>query len=193
MDAHRPRRARGVHRRPARHRHRTGPRHEFPDPLPRLIAATDPAAVQRWVLRDRKRLKQWSKGRAPLAGDAAHPTSPYAAYGAGMATEDGYFIGRRLVGVDLRDYQAVRAALQAYETPRKPHTARQVQQAFILGKVFHHAPRPLQTVRDLILDRTPLLQKKVGESSPGEILKQIAEIDAAEGAFRAALGKATTE
>ncbi|GAA5084679.1 2-polyprenyl-6-methoxyphenol hydroxylase-like FAD-dependent oxidoreductase [Thermocatellispora tengchongensis] len=109
-----------------------------------------------------------------------------------MATEDGYFIGRRLAGVDLRDHHAVRRALQAYETPRKPHTARQSQQAFILGKVFHHAPRPLQVVRDLILDHTPLLQKAVGEASPAEIVKQIAEIDAAEQAFQAALGGRAT-
>ena len=152
----------------------------FAAPLPELVAATDPDNVQRWVLRDRKPMKQWSEGRVTLAGDAAHSTSPYAAYGAGMAIEDGYFLGRRLAGVDLGDHAAVRAALQAYEDPRKPHTARQSQQAYALGKVFHHAPRPLQTVRDLILDRTPFLQKVVGESSPGEILKQIAEIDAAE-------------
>ncbi|MEV5828023.1 NAD(P)/FAD-dependent oxidoreductase [Spirillospora sp. NPDC052242] len=164
----------------------TGLAEGFAAPLPRLIAATDPAHVQRWVLRDRKPLKQWSKGRVTLVGDAAHSTSPYAAYGAGMATEDGYFLGRRLAGVDLSDHTAVRTALQAFEEPRKPHTARRSQQAYILGQVFHHAPRPLRAVRDLILDRTPLLQKVVGESSPGEILKQIAEIDAAENAFTAA-------
>lgn len=158
---------------------------EFATPLPQLIAATDPADVQRWVLRDRKPLKQWSKGRATLVGDAAHSTSPYAAYGAGMAIEDGYFLGRRLAGVDLSDYAAVRAALNGFEAPRKPHTARQSQQAYILGQVFHRAPRPLQVLRDLVLDGTPLLQKVVGESSPGEILKQLAEIDAAEQAFTA--------
>jgi 2-polyprenyl-6-methoxyphenol hydroxylase-like FAD-dependent oxidoreductase len=158
---------------------------EFPVPLPQLIAATHAANVQRWVLRDRKPLKQWSKGRATIVGDAAHPTSPYAAYGAGMATEDGYFLGRRLAGVDLSDYAAVRATLDAFETPRKPHTARQVQQAFILGKVFHHAPAPLRLMRDAILDRTPLLQKVVGESSPGEIIAQLAAIDEAEDRFTA--------
>ena len=158
---------------------------EFSAPLPQLIAATDPGNVQRWVLRDRKALKQWSKGRATLVGDAAHPTSPYAAYGAGMATEDGYFLGRRLAGVDLADYAAVRAALDAFEAPRRPHTARQVQQAFVLGKVFHHAPAPLRAVRDAILDRTPFLQKVVGESSPGEILAQISAIDEAEQRFSA--------
>ena len=105
-----------------------------------------------------------------------------------MAIEDGYFLGRRLAGVDLGDHAAVRAALQAYEDPRKPHTARQSQQAYILGQVFHHAPRPLQLARDVILDRTPFLQKVVGESSPGEILKQIAEIDAAEQALQTARG-----
>ncbi|MGI6873716.1 FAD-dependent oxidoreductase [Amycolatopsis sp. 3B14] len=152
----------------------------FAEPLPRLIAATPPEHLQRWVLRDRKPLKQWSRGRATLVGDAAHPTSPYAAYGAGMAIEDGYFLGRRLAGVDLSDYAAVRRALEAFETPRKPHTARQSQQAWLLGKVFHRAPRPLRALRDLVLDHTPLLQKVVGESSPGEILDQLDEIDRAE-------------
>ncbi|WP_020415988.1 NAD(P)/FAD-dependent oxidoreductase [Amycolatopsis sp. ATCC 39116] len=155
----------------------------FADPLPRLIAATPPENLQRWVLRDRKPLKQWSRGRATLVGDAAHPTSPYAAYGAGMAIEDGYFLGRRLAGIDLSDFAAVRRALEAFEAPRKPHTARQSQQAWLLGKVFHHAPRPLRALRDLVLDHTPLLQKVVGESSPGEILEQLDEIDRAERAL----------
>jgi 2-polyprenyl-6-methoxyphenol hydroxylase-like FAD-dependent oxidoreductase len=35
------------------------------------------AALQRWEIRDRPPLKQWSKGRVTLLGDAAHPTSPY--------------------------------------------------------------------------------------------------------------------
>ena len=150
---------------------------EFPAPLPGLIAATEPQNVQRWVLRDRKPLKQWSKGRATLVGDAAHPTSPYAAYGAGMSIEDGYFLGRALRGVDLTDPAAVRRALQAYEDPRKPHTARQVQQAWMLGKVFHHAPALLRPVRDFVFDHTPFLQKVAGDSNPREINKQLALIE----------------
>ncbi|WP_327320506.1 FAD-dependent oxidoreductase [Streptomyces sp. NBC_01235] len=149
---------------------------EFPAPLPGLIAQTEPDNVQRWVLRDRPRLQQWSKGRSTLVGDAAHPTSPYAAYGAGMSIEDGYFLGRALRGVDLSDLTAVQRALQSYEDPRKPHTARQVQQAWILGQVFHHAPAPLRPVRDFILDHTPLLQKVAGDTNPREIQKQLALI-----------------
>ena len=46
--------------------------------------------------------------------------------------------------------------------------------------MFHHAPRQLQRVRDAVLDRTPFLQKAVGETSPGEIIAQIGAIDEAE-------------
>ena len=149
----------------------------FPAPLPGLIAATEPENVQRWVLRDRPALKQWSKGRATLVGDAAHPTSPYAAYGAGMSIEDGYFLGVALRGVDLTDPAAVQRALQSYEDPRKPHTAKQVQMAFVLGKVFHHAPAPLRPIRDFVFDHTPFLQKMAGDSNPREINKQLALIE----------------
>ncbi|WP_405560930.1 hypothetical protein OIE52_03075 [Streptomyces canus] len=60
--------------------------------------------------------------------------------------------------------------------PRKPHTTRQVQQAWILGKVFHHAPALLRPVRDFILDHTPLLQKVAGDTNLREIQKQLALI-----------------
>jgi hypothetical protein len=70
-----------------------------------------------------------------------------------MATEDGYFRGRRLAGVDLSDHGAVRRALDEFEAPRKPHTARQSRQAWLLGKLFHHAP-PLRYLRDLSRSRT---------------------------------------
>ncbi|SHN23821.1 2-polyprenyl-6-methoxyphenol hydroxylase [Cryptosporangium aurantiacum] len=149
----------------------------FPAPLPGLVAATDSGNVQRWVLRDRKPLQQWSQGRVTLAGDAAHATSPYAAYGAGMSIEDGYFVGRALRGVDLADFDAVCAALHSYETPRKPHTARQVNQAWMLGKVFHHTPALLRPVRDFVFDHTPFLQKVAGDSNPAEITKQLALIE----------------
>jgi 2-polyprenyl-6-methoxyphenol hydroxylase-like FAD-dependent oxidoreductase len=149
---------------------------EFPAPLPELVAVTKPEDVQRWVLRDRKPLKQWSQGRITLCGDAAHATSPYAAYGAGMSIEDGYFFGRALRGVDLTDLGAVREALQGYEDPRKPHTAKQVQLARMLGKVFHHAPAPLRPVRDFVFDHTPFLQKMAGDSNPREINQQLALI-----------------
>lgn len=148
----------------------------FGAPLTALIEATSDAHVQRWVIRDRKPLKQWSQGRITLAGDAAHATSPYAAYGAGMSIGDGYFLGKLFAGVDLADAPAVGRALTEYDRIRIPHTTMQVQQAYILGKVFHHAPAFLRPIRDVVMDRTPLLQKQIGERSPREIVAQLDEM-----------------
>ena len=44
-------------------------------------------------------------------------------------------------------------------------------------------------MRDAILDHTPLLQKVVGESSPGEIIAQLAAIDQAEMQFEVIRGE----
>jgi 6-hydroxynicotinate 3-monooxygenase len=145
----------------------------FSPKLQSLIEMTPRDHLQRWEIRDRPPLKQWSKGRITLLGDAAHPTSPYAAYGAGMSIEDGYFLARELTACDISDNQSVRAALQAYEDRRKPHTARVSQQAYFTGKIFHHTPRLLQPLRDLIFDHTRLLQKVIGDETPGHILKQV--------------------
>jgi 6-hydroxynicotinate 3-monooxygenase len=155
----------------------------FARPLPDLIEQTPREHLQRWPIRDRKPIKQWSKGRVTLVGDAAHPTSPYAAYGAGMSIEDGYFLAAELQTGDLSDLAHVRRALQAYEDRRKPHTRQVSEQAYWTGRMFHHAPRVLRPVRDLIYDHTPLLQKMIGEATPTHILSQLQEIDDAEARF----------
>ena len=149
----------------------------FGEPLTSLIADTPPEHLQRWPIRDRKPLKQWSRGRVTLLGDAAHPTSPYAAYGAGMSIEDGYFLARELSAVDLTNASQVRAALQAYEDRRKPHTAKMSQLAYHNGVMFHRLPRALAPLRDLIFDHTPFLQKVIGDQMPSDIVSQLAEIE----------------
>lgn len=158
---------------------------EFLWPLPELVAATDPKDMHRWVLRDRKPLAKWSQGRATIIGDAAHPTSPYAGYGAGMAIEDGYFLGRALGGVDLSNQVAVEAALATFEAPRIAHTANLAERAYKLSQMMHHAPKPLQPVRDLVMDHTPMLQKVAADGTPGEIMKQVDIIRETEKAFQA--------
>jgi 2-polyprenyl-6-methoxyphenol hydroxylase-like FAD-dependent oxidoreductase len=160
------------------HAHASELARDFGAPLTDLIAATKHENTQRWVIRDRKPLTRWSKGRITLAGDAAHATSPYAAYGAGMAIGDGYTIAKLLKHVDLTSTSEVEAALAAYDRARISHTTSQVQQAYILGKAFHHIPRPLRPLRDFMLDRTNLLQKQVGDRSPQEIVDQLQEMGA---------------
>ena len=146
---------------------------DFAEPLPSLIKASPHENMQRWEIRDRKPRKQWSKGRVTLLGDAAHPTSPYAAYGAGMSIEDGYFLAGELDAIDIADTTAVRGALKAYEDRRKPHTKSVTELAYMNGRMFHRLPRPLRPLRDLIFDHTPFLQKVIGEKMPGDILAQL--------------------
>ncbi|MBB3859524.1 2-polyprenyl-6-methoxyphenol hydroxylase-like FAD-dependent oxidoreductase [Novosphingobium hassiacum] len=152
----------------------------FPQKVRDLIAATPVEHMQRWEIRDRPPIPQWSKGRITLVGDAAHPTSPYAAYGAGMSIEDGYFLARELAAVDISDDAAVSGALQRYEDRRKPHTSRVSQEAYRTGRMFHHLPAPLRPVRDFVFDHTPFLQKMVGDEMPKHILSQLAEIEDAD-------------
>lgn len=152
----------------------------FPRKVRDLIAKTPVEHLQRWEIRDRPPLPQWSKGRVTLVGDAAHPTSPYAAYGAGMSIEDGYFLARELAAVDVADDAAVAAALQRYEDRRKPHTSKVSQGAYHTGRMFHHLAAPLRPIRDFVFDHSPLLQKMVGDEMPAHILSQLAEIEDAE-------------
>ena len=142
-----------------------------------LIAATPVEHMQRWEIRDRPPIKKWSKGRVTLIGDAAHPTSPYAAYGAGMSIEDGYFLARELAAIDVTNTAQVRGALERFEQQRIPHTIKITQGAYFTGKIFHHCPAFLRPLRDWVFDNTPFLQKMVGDEMPRHILSQLAEIE----------------
>ena len=149
---------------------------EFRPELQDMIARTGSNNLQRWPIRDRVPIQHWSKGRVTLAGDAAHPTSPYAAYGAGMSICDGYFLGQCLAGLDLKDTTAVENAFKVYESKRVAHTSEQVQLAYSLGQMFHHTYSVLRPIRDFVLDHTWLLQSQVGEESPREIVAQLQEM-----------------
>lgn len=148
----------------------------FQPELQEMIGKTREQDLQRWPIRDRQPLTRWSSGRTTLAGDAAHPTSPYAAYGAGMSICDGYFLGQCLAGVDLKETRAAEEALLTYESKRIQHTTEQVEAAYRLGQMFHHMPSLLRPIRDLVLDNTWLLQKQVGEKNPREIVAQLEEM-----------------
>jgi 6-hydroxynicotinate 3-monooxygenase len=164
----------------------------FAGPLASLIEQTPAEHLFRWEIRDRKPLKQWCKGRVTILGDAAHPTSPYAAYGAGMSIEDGYFLAAELEPVDMSDTDQVHSALQAFEERRKKHTSQVSQLAYYNGVMFHRIPAWLAPGRDFVFDHTPLLQKVIGEATPDQILSQLAEIDDVEAQRSAARRDRTT-
>jgi salicylate hydroxylase len=104
-----------------------------------------------WVLCDREPVKEWSKGRVALLGDAAHPMLQYLAQGACMAVED---------AVCLADTVAAQpddlpAAFSAYVQARYLRTAQVQIMARVYGD-FYHARGPAAELRLKMLGaRTP--------------------------------------
>jgi salicylate hydroxylase len=104
-----------------------------------------------WVLCDREPIKEWSKGRVTLLGDAAHPMLQYLAQGANMAIEDAVQLAEEL-GVEPDDPAA---AFQRYQQARYLRTARVQIMSRVYG-AFYHAAGPAAELRNQMLgSRTP--------------------------------------
>ena len=88
-----------------------------------------------WVLCDRDPVKNWSRGRITLLGDAAHPTLQYLAQGACMAIEDAVVLAEELD----RAAGDPMPAFRAYQERRYLRTGRVQLTARLYGEFFHAA------------------------------------------------------
>jgi 2-polyprenyl-6-methoxyphenol hydroxylase-like FAD-dependent oxidoreductase len=104
-----------------------------------------------WVLCDRPPIKEWSRGRITLLGDAAHPMLQYLAQGACMAVEDAVCLADQAIAAD-GDYAA---AFRAYQQARYLRTGRVQIMARVYGE-FYHAGGVAKELRNMMLGaRTP--------------------------------------
>jgi len=104
-----------------------------------------------WVLCDRPPIKEWSRGRITLLGDAAHPMLQYLAQGACMSIEDAVCLANKVVEAD-GDYAA---AFLAYQQARYLRTGRVQIMARVYGE-FYHASGVAKELRNMMLAaRTP--------------------------------------
>jgi 3-hydroxybenzoate 6-monooxygenase len=104
-----------------------------------------------WVLCDREPVKEWSKGRVTLLGDAAHPMLQYLAQGACMATEDAVCLADKVA----ENADDLPSAFRAYVQQRYLRTARVQIMARVYGD-FYHARGPAAELRNQMLGpRTP--------------------------------------
>ncbi len=99
-----------------------------------------------WVLCDREPVKDWTKGRVTLLGDAAHPMLQYLAQGACMATEDAVILAEKVAASP----DDLPAAFKAYEQERYLRTAQVQIMARVYGE-FYHARGPTAELRDRML------------------------------------------
>jgi 2-polyprenyl-6-methoxyphenol hydroxylase-like FAD-dependent oxidoreductase len=98
-----------------------------------LLAKID--AWKMWVLCDREPVREWSRGRVTLLGDAAHPMLQYLAQGANMATEDAVVLAAcvEFSGGNLE------AAFRRYQDERYLRTGKVQMTARYYGDVYHAA------------------------------------------------------
>lgn len=91
-------------------------------------------APLRWAMMVREPLDNWTNGRITLLGDAAHPTLPFLAQGAGMAIEDGCVIARA-IETHAADPEH---ALRVYQATRIERTTRIVHDSKANMHRFHN-------------------------------------------------------
>ncbi|MEO8203126.1 MAG: 3-hydroxybenzoate 6-monooxygenase [Betaproteobacteria bacterium] len=107
---------------------------KFSDERPEVMALLAKIeAWKMWVLCDREPVREWSKGRVTLLGDAAHPMLQYLAQGANMATEDAVVLAAcvEASGGDLG------FAFKRYQDERYLRTAKVQVTARYYGDVYH--------------------------------------------------------
>jgi 3-hydroxybenzoate 6-monooxygenase len=90
-------------------------------------------AWRMWVLCDREPVKQWSRGRVTLLGDAAHPMLQYLAQGACMAVEDAVVLADAVAAAG-GDFEA---AFESYQQARYLRTGRVQLTARYYGEAYH--------------------------------------------------------
>jgi salicylate hydroxylase len=110
--------------------------------------------VEDWrffVLSDRDPIRNWSKGRITLLGDAAHPMQQYLAQGACMAMEDAVVLASA-VNRHVGDFEK---AFQTYQSARYLRTARVQLTARLYGHVYHAEGAVADLRNHFIESRTP--------------------------------------
>ncbi|MBU2956703.1 FAD-dependent monooxygenase [Paracoccus sp. 1_MG-2023] len=87
--------------------------------------------VNLWGLFRHEIARRWTGDRLAILGDAAHPTLPFLAQGAGMAIEDAWVLASCLDAAPQPD------ALAAYQAARVPRVTRIVQAANANARNYH--------------------------------------------------------
>jgi 2-polyprenyl-6-methoxyphenol hydroxylase-like FAD-dependent oxidoreductase len=104
-----------------------------------------------WVLCDRDPVATWTRGRATLVGDAAHPMLQYLAQGAGQALEDAVVLGDQLAAAE----GDIGRAFQSYERQRYLRAGRCQVWARLYGDIYHAAGVVRELRNEMLLGRTP--------------------------------------
>ena len=111
------------------------------EPVPALLAATDPVAVLRNDLYDREQAKVWSRGPVTLVGDAAHPMRPHLGQGGCQGIEDAAILARFVAdGADLP------RAFARFAAFRRRRVRGLVRESRLIGRTVNLRPPLLSAI-----------------------------------------------
>jgi 2-polyprenyl-6-methoxyphenol hydroxylase-like FAD-dependent oxidoreductase len=105
------------------------------DPIPAVLAATDPDDVLRNDLYDRDQARQWSRGPVVVLGDAAHPMRPHLGQGGCQGIEDAAVLARFVDGDDN-----LAAAFARFSAFRRPRVHPLVRESKLIGQIVNMRP-----------------------------------------------------
>ena len=125
--------------------------HDWHDPIPRVIQATEEAHILRNDVYEHKHLRHWSRGRVTLLGDAAHAMTPHFGQGGCRAIEDGVVLASC-----LEVERDVVTALKLYETRRVKRANSIGQIAGLMGRVVQWKNPLASGARNAIMKRVPI-------------------------------------
>jgi 2-polyprenyl-6-methoxyphenol hydroxylase-like FAD-dependent oxidoreductase len=122
------------------------------DPIPALLAGTDPKTVLRHdIFELGTPVPTYARGRVALLGDAAHAMTPYLGQGACQAIEDAV-----VLAAACADHDDLDAALAHYDRERRPRTQEIAKASRLVGRMGHKLANPVAVaVRDVLLRLIP--------------------------------------
>ncbi|MEC9326241.1 MAG: FAD-dependent oxidoreductase [Actinomycetota bacterium] len=107
-------------------------------PIPELVAATDPADLLRNDLYDHTQPRRWARGPVVIIGDAAHPMRPHLGQGGCQGLEDAAILARFL---QLRPDPA--DAFAGFAAFRRRRVRPLVRESAMIGRIVNLRPAVL--------------------------------------------------
>ncbi|NKY36763.1 NAD(P)-binding protein [Nocardia speluncae] len=120
------------------------------DPIPDLLAATDPAALLRHDIYELPPLAGYIRGPIALLGDAAHAMTPNLGQGANLAIEDAV-----TVAALLDRYRDIPSALAEYDRVRRARVAPLQRLSRRMGSALQLSGTPAVLLRNMMMRMAP--------------------------------------
>ena len=111
---------------------------DWADPIPAVLASTDPSDVLRNDLYDRDEARVWARGPVVVVGDAAHPMRPHLGQGGCQGLEDA-----AILAYCLDENTDPTTAFARFAAARRPRARALARESKLIGQMVNLRPAVL--------------------------------------------------